>query len=157
MLPRFADHEAAVRAGFTLMLVSSSLLVPAAYGLEAVLAVPPQRRGPDATFGVAGALFQVPGGFGGPSTVPFLSAVNADPAASPRTGRPLRVVRVESATPGPPWGSSSGVSSRALGRRPRRPGAARRRSAPLVRDLGLALAVVWAVAIPVAGLLRLPV
>ena len=40
VLPRFTEHELAVRGGFTLMLVSSLLLVPAAYGLEQALGRP---------------------------------------------------------------------------------------------------------------------
>jgi hypothetical protein len=60
-LPLFSAAETAVRFGFVLELMSSLLLVPAAYGLAQAL-----TRGSAAVrvltaFGVAGALFQLLG------------------------------------------------------------------------------------------------
>lgn len=83
VLPRFAADEQAIRAGFYLMLLSSLLLVPAAFGLAADLG----RGGPwtraMTAMGVAGALFQVLGWVRWPLTVPYLAhdyAAAGDPA-----------------------------------------------------------------------------
>ena len=84
-LPAFAAAETAVRAGFVLMLVSSVLIVPAAYGLEQALARPGAAARALTTFGVAGALFQVLGWVRWPVTVPVLSDAYA--AAPDEAGR----------------------------------------------------------------------
>lgn len=72
-LPAFSEATGGIRFGFTLELLSSLLLVPAAYGLAAALT----RGGPAAraltTFGVAGALFQVLGWVRWPVAVPGLA------------------------------------------------------------------------------------
>lgn len=80
-LPKFAAAETAVRIGFVLQLLSSLLLVPAAFGLQAAL-----TRGDTAAkvltvFGVGGALYQCLGWVRWPITVPLLSAGYADPSA----------------------------------------------------------------------------
>ena len=73
VLPLFAAHENAVRAGFYLMLVSSLLLVPAAFGVEAALTRGTAGARAMTTFGVAGALFQILGWVRWPITVPYLA------------------------------------------------------------------------------------
>ncbi len=80
-LPAFSAEETAIRIGFYAELLSSLLLVPAAYGIARALG-----RGSDAlrvltTFGVAGALFQVLGWVRWPVAVPGLAERFADPAA----------------------------------------------------------------------------
>lgn len=80
-LPAFAAEATTIRIGFYAELLSSLLLVPAAYGLQRALG-----RGSDAlrvltAFGVAGALFQVLGWVRWPVAVPGLAERFADPAA----------------------------------------------------------------------------
>lgn len=72
VLPRFAADEAAIRAGFYLLLVSSLVLVPAAYAVEATLTRPTAGTRAMTVFGVAGALFQILGWVRWPITVPYL-------------------------------------------------------------------------------------
>ncbi len=84
VLPLFAADEQAIRAGFYLMLVSSLLLVPAAFGVEAALTRPTAGTRAMTTFGVAGALFQILGWVRWPISVPYLADAYAqagDPAA----------------------------------------------------------------------------
>ena len=73
VLPEFAAHETAVRAGFYLMLVSSLVLVPAAFGVEQALTRGTPGARAMTTFGVAGALFQILGWVRWPITVPYLA------------------------------------------------------------------------------------
>jgi hypothetical protein len=73
VLPLFAASETAIRAGFYLMLVSSLVLVPAAFGVEAALTRPTSGTRAMTMFGVAGALFQILGWVRWPITVPYLS------------------------------------------------------------------------------------
>lgn len=72
VLPRFATDEGAIRAGFYLLLVSSLLLVPAAYAVEATLTRPTAGTRAMTAFGVAGGLFQILGWVRWPITVPYL-------------------------------------------------------------------------------------
>ena len=81
-LPLFAEAETAVRVGFVLELVSSLLLVPAAFGLAVALGRDTAAVRALTTFGVAGALFQMLGWVRWPIAVPGLSERFADPAAS---------------------------------------------------------------------------
>jgi len=80
-LPAFAADGSTIRIAFYLELLSSLLLVPAAYGIARALG-----RGSDAlrvltTFGVVGALFQILGWVRWPIVVPGLAERFADPAA----------------------------------------------------------------------------
>jgi hypothetical protein len=85
-LPMFAEQEGAIRFGFTLELLSSMVLVPAALGLHGALAAgAPHGRAQAsrtiAVLGIAGALFQMLGWVRWPVAVPGLSERFADPAA----------------------------------------------------------------------------
>ncbi|MGL5816944.1 MAG: DUF4386 family protein [Phycicoccus sp.] len=85
-LPMFAEAEGAIRLGFTLELLSSLVLVPAAIGLRHALGRGGSERRDVAArivamFGIAGALFQMLGWVRWPVAVPGLSERFADPAA----------------------------------------------------------------------------
>ncbi|MGL5863667.1 MAG: DUF4386 family protein [Phycicoccus sp.] len=85
-LPMFADAEGAIRLGFSLELLSSLVLVPAALGLAHAFSTGASASRVFAarvlaTFGVAGALFQVLGWVRWPVVVPGLSERFADPTA----------------------------------------------------------------------------
>lgn len=81
-LPAFGADESVIRAGFYAELLSSLLLVPAAYGLSQALSRGSQAARVLTTFGVAGALFQILGWVRWPVAVPGLAERFADPAAS---------------------------------------------------------------------------
>jgi hypothetical protein len=84
-LPRFALDEAAVRAAFLLMLVSSLLLIPAAIFLEQVVGGPARASVRTVTtFGVIGAFAQILGWVRWPVTVPHLSDAYAAGTAGGR-------------------------------------------------------------------------
>ncbi|WP_158220475.1 DUF4386 family protein [Kineosporia sp. A_224] len=155
VLPLFAASETSLRAGFYLMLVSSLVLVPAAFGLEAALtrATPGTRA--MTVFGVAGALFQILGWVRWPITVPFLADAYAQ--ATDAAGRQAVAASFDvlNRYGGGALGEHLGwlfqgvwavfvgvVVVRAVGV-PRWFGA-----------LGLALAAVWAVLVPGAAVLR---
>lgn len=154
VLPLFASEEAAIRAGFYLMLVSSLLLVPAAFGVEAALTRSTPGARAMTTFGVAGALFQILGWVRWPITVPYLADAytTADGAGRQAVAASFDVLnRYGGGALGEHlgwlfqgvWAVYVGmVAVRALGV-PRWFG-----------GLGLALAGVWAVLVPGAAVLR---
>lgn len=154
VLPEFAAHETAVRAGFYLMLVSSLVLVPAAFGVEQALTRGTPGARAMTTFGVAGALFQILGWVRWPVTVPYLADAYAaaDDAGRQAVAASFDVLnRYGGGALGEHlgwlfqgvWAVYVGlVAVRALGV-PRWFG-----------GLGLALAAVWAVLVPGAAILR---
>lgn len=81
-LPKFAAAESAVRFGFVLQLLSSLLLVPAAFGLRDALMRRSRAGSALTALGVGAALVQCLGWIRWPIAVPGLSAAFADPAAS---------------------------------------------------------------------------
>jgi hypothetical protein len=72
-LPAFSADESAIRAGFYAELLSSLLLVPAAFGVQQALSRGSQAVRVLTTFGVAGALFQILGWVRWPVAVPGLA------------------------------------------------------------------------------------
>ncbi len=153
-LPAFAAAEAAVRTGFVLMLLSSVLIVPAAYGLEQALARPGAAARALTTFGVAGALFQVLGWVRWPITVPVLSDAYA--TATDEAGRAAVAASYDVLNhyAGGAVGEQLGWLFQgvwAVG-----VGVLVLRAAGLPRwfaVLGLVLAAAWAVLVPLAGFL----
>ena len=153
-LPAFAAAEGAVRTGFVLMLLSSVLIVPAAYGLEQALARPGAAARALTTFGVAGALFQVLGWVRWPITVPVLS--DAYGTATDEAGRAAVAASYDVLNhyAGGAVGEQLGWLFQgvwAVG-----VGVLVLRAAGLPRwfaALGLALAAAWAVLVPLAGFL----
>jgi hypothetical protein len=155
VLPAFAQDEQLIRLGFILMLFSSLALIPAAYGLEAVLTRSSPAARAVTAFGVAGALFQLLGWVRWPVTVPYLSdayATAADDAARQVTASSFDVLnRYAGAALGEHLGWllqavwAVGIAVLAL------------RGSTVPRWfswLGLALAAIWAVLVPGAGLLQ---
>lgn len=80
-LPAFTAEESTIRIGFYAELLSSLLLVPAAFGLQQALSRGSQAMRVLTTFGVAGALFQILGWVRWPVAVPGLAERLADPGA----------------------------------------------------------------------------
>jgi hypothetical protein len=81
-LPAFSADETVIRVGFYAELLSSLLLVPAAYGLRRALGRGSEAMRVFTAFGVAGALFQVLGWVRWPVAVPGLAERFADPGAT---------------------------------------------------------------------------
>src|SRR3954468_17457224 len=156
-LPAFAAAETAVRAGFVLMLFSSVLIVPAAYGLEQALARPGAAARALTMFGVAGALFQVLGWVRWPITVPVLSdayAAAPDEAARAAVAASYDVLNhYAGAAVGEQLGwLFQGVWAVGVGVLVLRAVGVPRWFA----GIGLALAAIWAVLVPLAGFLGSP-
>lgn len=83
VLPAFAAAESTIRTGFWLMLLSSVLLVPAAFGINRVLGARGWIGSSIAAFGVAGAVVQTLGWVRWPVVVPYLSDAYAAAAEGP--------------------------------------------------------------------------
>ncbi len=155
VLALFAADEQAIRAGFYLMLVSSLLLVPAAFGVEAAVTRTTWGTRAMTTFGVAGALFQILGWVRWPITVPYLSnayAAAPDPVTRQAVASSFDVLnRYSGGAVGEHLGwLFQGVWAVFVGVVVLRAvGVPRWFSA-----LGLVLAAVWAVAVPGSAILQ---
>jgi hypothetical protein len=155
VLPAFARDEQAVRFGFILMLFSSLVLVPAAYGLEDVFTRSTPAARAMTTFGVAGALFQLLGWVRWPITVPYLAdtyATATDDVTRQATASAFDVLNHYA---GGALGEHLGWLLQAIWAVAL--GVVLVRAAGVPRWfswLGLGLAVVWAALVPGAGLLE---
>lgn len=155
VLPAFAADEQAIRAGFYLLLVSSLLLVPGAYAVEAALTRPTAGTRAMTVFGVAGALFQILGWVRWPITVPYLAdayAAATDDASRQSVAATFDVLnRYAGGALGEHlgwlfqgvWAVFVGVVALRAAGLPRWFGA-----------LGLGLAAVWAVLVPGSAILQ---